>query len=213
MKSIIENLHRFMYLNDAQKNSLEQKAQAHLRYSNISFNVMKVDDKEVIIQTVQLKQLSENYADADRLVKVTESVFSPMLYGRKLKVGAKPYVPAPADDVTPQWIRDHMAKQHLKASDLEVLLGIDKSTLSLYLSGKRELSRPVKSMFFYFFAYNELIKSKDFDASIQLYSIIDTSQLNSPKTESQTNSKNFLNLFRESENLKNSEGKEVLEDK
>ncbi|MBB6003944.1 hypothetical protein [Arcicella rosea] len=157
MKTVIENLHRLTYLNDGQKQSLEVKAQAHLRYSNISFTVMKVTDTELIIQTAQLKHLSENYADMEKLVKVTESVFSPMLYGRKLKVGAKPYVPAPADIVTFDWIKKEMAQQQLKAVELETALGIDKSTLSLLISGKRDMTRAMKSMFYYFFEYNKLV--------------------------------------------------------
>jgi len=160
MKTIIENLGRLSYLNDTLKRSIEQKAQAHLRYSNITFDVKLCDDKEIIIQTSQLKHLSENYADTAKLIEVTESVFAPILYGRKLRVGAKPYVEAPADVVTITWIKEQMAKQTIKSVELEKQLGIDKSTISQYLSGKRELSRGVKSMFFYFFAYNQLLNDK-----------------------------------------------------
>lgn len=157
MKTIIENLGRLSHLNDTLKKSIEQKALAHLKYSNITFDVKLCDDKEIIVQTSQLKHLSENYADTAKLIEVTESVFSPVLYGRKLRVGAKPYVEAPADVVTITWIKEQMSKQTVKAVDLEKQLGIDKSTISQYLSGKRELSRGVKSMFFYFFAYNQLL--------------------------------------------------------
>ena len=157
MKTTIENLGRLSHLNDTLKKSIEQKALAHLKYSNITFDVKKCDETEIIIQVSQLKHLSENYADTAKLIEVTESVFSPVLYGRKLRVGAKPYVEAPADVVTITWIKEQMSKQTVKAVDLEKQLGIDKSTISQYLSGKRELSRGVKSMFFYFFAYNELI--------------------------------------------------------
>ena len=157
MKTIVENLDRISYLNEAQKKSIEVKAQAHLRFSNISFEVKKVDEKELIVQTVQLKHLSENYADAKKLIEVTESIFAPVLYGRKLRVGAKPYFEAPADVVTTAWIKEQMAKHGIKAAELEEKLGIDKSTISQYLGGKRELSRGVKSMFYYFFAYNSLV--------------------------------------------------------
>lgn len=157
MKTIIENLDRLSYLSEAQKKSIEVKAQAHLRFSNISFEVKKVDEKELIVQTVQLKHLSENYADAKKLIEVTETVFAPILYGRKLRVGAKPYFEAPADVVTFIWIKEQMAKKEIKAAELEQKLGIDRSTISQYLSGKRELSRGVKSMFYFFFAYEELV--------------------------------------------------------
>lgn len=156
MKTIIENLSRLTWLDEGQKNALETKAKAHLRYSNITFQVMKADETNVIVQVIQLKHLSENYATAEHLVKVAESVFSTMLYGRKLKVGAKPYVPAPADVVTPEWVRNAMAKQRLKAVDLEAQLGIDKSTLSVLLSGKKEMTRAMKSMFYFFFLAKQL---------------------------------------------------------
>lgn len=156
MKTIIENIHRLEYLSNEQREALEQKAVYYMRYSNITFNVMTVDEKIVIVQTVQLKPFSENYADAKKLVKITEELFSTVLYGRKLRIGAKPFVEAPADVVTVQYIKDRMAKMKLKATDLELLLGIDKSTLSLYFNHKRELTRGIKSMFYYFFMSEDL---------------------------------------------------------
>ncbi len=156
MKTFVENLNRLKHLTAEEKATIERKASAHRRFSNIGFCVMACNDTEIIVQVAQLKHLSENYATAEKLREIGESVFVPVAYGRTVKIGAKPYVPAPADMVTIQWIKDKMSQQRLKAVDLEILLGIDKSSISLYLNGKRELTRSIKSMFYYFFMYNEI---------------------------------------------------------
>lgn len=156
MENIIGNANRLYFLNEGQRKSIEQKAMAHKRYSNIVFEIISANDKELVVQVAQHNHLSENYATADRLKQIGKEVFAQFLYGRKLKVGAKPYDPAPGDVVTTDWIKVKMAQHAFKSVDLEKFFGIDKSTLSKYLSGDRELSRGVKSMFFYFFAYIEL---------------------------------------------------------
>lgn len=159
MKTTIENLDKLSYLSENQKAILERQAAAHLRYSNISFKIMTWYSDLLIVQTSQGKHISENYADEKRLIELTQEMFNTVLYGRTLRVGAKPFIHSPSDVVSVGWIKDSMSQNELKASDLEILLGIDKSTLSLYLTGKRELSRGVKAMFFYFFNLIALDKS------------------------------------------------------
>lgn len=58
------------------------------------------------------------------------------------------------------WIKKRMDEFGIKRNDLIKQLAIDKSSLSLILSGERELSKPMRATFFYYFLTYEL--NRDF---------------------------------------------------
>ncbi len=62
------------------------------------------------------------------------------------------------DEIDLEWIRAKMEEFGIKRNDLIKQLAIDKSSLSLLLSGKRELSKPMRATFFYYFLSFELNK-------------------------------------------------------
>lgn len=64
------------------------------------------------------------------------------------------------NDITLEWIESKMIEFGIKRNDLIKQLAIDRSSLSLVLSGKRELSKPMRATFFYYFLTYEL--NRDF---------------------------------------------------
>lgn len=64
------------------------------------------------------------------------------------------------DDITIEWIESKMQEFGIKRNDLIKQLAIDRSSLSLIMSGKRELSKPMRATFFYYFLTYEL--NRDF---------------------------------------------------
>lgn len=64
------------------------------------------------------------------------------------------------DDITISWIESKMKEFGIKRNDLIKQLAIDSSSLSLIMSGKRELSKPMRATFFYYFLTYEL--NRDF---------------------------------------------------
>lgn len=64
------------------------------------------------------------------------------------------------DNITIEWIESKMLEFGIKRNDLIKQLAIDRSSLSLILSGKRELSKPMRATFFYYFLTYEL--NRDF---------------------------------------------------
>lgn len=64
------------------------------------------------------------------------------------------------NDITIDWIESKMLEFGIKRNDLIKQLAIDSSSLSLILSGKRELSKPMRATFFYYFLTYEL--NRDF---------------------------------------------------
>lgn len=64
------------------------------------------------------------------------------------------------EDITLEWIESKMVEFGIKRNDLIKQLAIDRSSLSLIMSGKRELSKPMRATFFYYFLTYEL--NRDF---------------------------------------------------
>ncbi len=60
------------------------------------------------------------------------------------------------EDITIDWIKSKMQEFGIKRNDLIKQLAIDRSSLSLIISGKRELSKPMRATFFYYFLTYEL---------------------------------------------------------
>lgn len=65
------------------------------------------------------------------------------------------------------WIEGKMKEFAIKRKDLIKQLAFDESSLSLILSGKRELSKPVRATFFYYFLTYEL--NRDLRAELENY--------------------------------------------
>ncbi|WP_417444662.1 hypothetical protein [Joostella sp.] len=60
------------------------------------------------------------------------------------------------DDIDLKWVESKMNEFGIKRKDLIKQLAIDKSSLSLVMSGNRELSKPMRATFFYYFLTYEL---------------------------------------------------------
>lgn len=58
--------------------------------------------------------------------------------------------------ITPDWIVSKMKEYNISRNDILSHLHMDKSTLSLYLSGKRNMSRLAKAAFYWYFSNFEI---------------------------------------------------------
>jgi len=63
-------------------------------------------------------------------------------------------------EITIPWIDCKMKELGIKRNDIIKQLAIDKSSLSLIMSGERELSKPMRATFYYYFLTYEL--NRDF---------------------------------------------------
>lgn len=62
--------------------------------------------------------------------------------------------------ITAEFIKKKMQEHNKTNSDLCQDLNIDKSTVSLWLSSTRDMTKPVKTMFKFYFLYLDLISKK-----------------------------------------------------
>lgn len=120
-------------------------------YKRAGINLEVLDDETVKVSQTKLingyilnqKQLIERGKDVYPDKKIIPVVFS-------LNV----------EDITLEWIESKMTEFGIKRNDLIKQLAIDRSSLSLIMSGKRELSKPMRATFFYYFLTYEL--NRDF---------------------------------------------------
>lgn len=120
-------------------------------YNRLGISIESIDDSTVKVSQTRLingymlnqKQLIERGKEVYPDAKIIPVVYS-------LNV----------DSITIEWIEERMNEFGIKRNDLIKQLAIDRSSLSLILSGKRELSKPMRATFFYYFLTYEL--NKDF---------------------------------------------------
>lgn len=150
METIIKNIHLISQLDDLTLEKLTHGALQHQKFSRIVFKILSVDDKSIKIQTSQNKSPHENYADEKTLVERTKELFSRFLPDLKIIVNAAPYKENPTAQVTPEYIRHAMTENQIKVKDIVADTGIDKTNISAWVNGTRDMSQPVKAMFYYY---------------------------------------------------------------
>jgi hypothetical protein len=148
---LIKNIHLLSALDENALLRLEQAALAHQRFSKITFKVIEFTDKALTINVIQGKSANENHQDQKRLIEIGKETFANHVGTRKINVHAVPYVASPVEVVTPEWISKQMLAHKVALKYLVKDFGIDKTTLSALINGKKPLSQPVKGLFYYFF--------------------------------------------------------------
>ena len=125
-------------------NSITNYKRAGIRLEVLDDDTVKVSQTKLINGYIlNQKQLIERGKDVYPNKKIIPVVFS-------LNV----------EDITLEWIESKMDEFGIKRNDLIKQLAIDRSSLSLIMSGKRELSKPMRATFFYYFLTYEL--NRDF---------------------------------------------------
>lgn len=126
-----------------EKNSISGYGQMGIDIEPLDDGTVKVTQSRMNGYILNQKQLIERGKEAFPGSKIIPVVYS-------LNV----------DGITLEWIETKMQEFGIKRNDLIKQLAIDRSSLSLILSGKRELSKPMRATFFYYFLTYEL--NRDF---------------------------------------------------
>lgn len=151
METIIKNIHMIKALTASENIiKLEAGALQHRKFSRITFKILALDNNTLEIQTVQAKSPHKNYGDEETLILRTRELFSKFFPDYEIVVTAIPYQENPTEQVTPEYIRTAMTNYHIKVKDIVDETGIDKSNVSAWVNGTREMSQPVRAMFYYY---------------------------------------------------------------
>jgi hypothetical protein len=160
--AILKNVH---LLSDALKpgdiDKMEHAAVEHLRHGNITFKIVDLLPKKVIIQAVQGKNAAGVYYSQKRLIEIVHETFDRFFKDRAMNVHAVPYLESPANKVDAEWINNQMLATGTKLKDIAADTGIDYTQLSSAAGGDRNLSQPMKALFWYYFETKALKRSFD----------------------------------------------------
>lgn len=135
-----------------------QQEQSIHNYARMGIEIKIVDENTLIIHQ---KRLINGYLlNQKQLHERARAIFP--------NIHIKPVVynfDANFIDVT--WITNKMEEFGIKRNDLIKHLAIDKSSLSLYMSGKRKMDKSQKAAFFFYFLTYEL--NRDFRNTEEKY--------------------------------------------
>jgi hypothetical protein len=133
-----------------QLEQLDKAAAVHKSQSNIEFCILSVDDTSVSIETTQAETRSGKYANQTTLIKRTLEVFEKALSSYEIEVEAVPYLPNPTSVVNPVWLERKMKEKDVRIKQIAFETGIDRESISDWVTGKRAMSQIVKAMFYFY---------------------------------------------------------------
>jgi hypothetical protein len=137
-------------LNEEQIESLNRAAQRHKKESNIAFSIRYADDQIIEIESRQDENRSGKYATEVTLIKRAQELFGKVLSGFELVILPFTYLPSPATAVTPAWLEQKMQQKGLRIKQMAFDTGIDRESISDWVTGKRRMSQIVKAMFYFY---------------------------------------------------------------
>ncbi|WP_256003448.1 helix-turn-helix domain-containing protein [Pedobacter deserti] len=135
-----------------QLSKLNKAAERHERESSITFSIKYTDEHVTEIECRQQENRSGNYATEATLIKRTRELFSKFLPQSELVILPVTFRPSPASEVTPAWLDQKMNEKGIRIKQIAFDTGVDRESISDWVTGKRNMSQIVKAMFYYYFA-------------------------------------------------------------
>jgi len=149
--SSIQNINLLDTILDTDKIiKLDKAASRHQEQSNTNFNIRMVGDNTIEIATVQGETSSGKYATEATLIKRTEDLFRKHLPHYKITVSPETFQASPASVVTIAWIEKMMLQKGVRIKQIAFDTGVDRESVSEWVTGKRSMSQIVKALFYYY---------------------------------------------------------------
>lgn len=130
-------------------NQLNRAAEIHQKQANITFSLLALEDDTIDIEAAQGENKSGKYASESTLIKRTHEVFS-LLPEFKVKVHPVTFLPSPASVVTSAWLEKKMREKDIRIKQIAFDTGINRESISDWVTGKRSMSQIVKAMFYFY---------------------------------------------------------------
>jgi hypothetical protein len=137
-------------LSDQQLIKLDKAASRHQEHSNINFNIRSVNEEIIEVETTQGETNSGKYSTQATLIKRTEDLFRKLLPDYKINVSSETFQPSPASLVNTAWIDNMMQQKGIRIKQIAFDTGIDRQSVSDWVTGKRAMSQIVKALFYYY---------------------------------------------------------------
>jgi len=119
----------------------------------IDIEILGIENNKAKVKISQNRLINGYILNQKELVERVKEAFEPT--GLKTVVIPSVYS-LDVNTIDVDWIKEKMNEFGIKRTDIIKQMAIDKSTLSLYLSGERELYKSVKAAFYFYFLTYEL---------------------------------------------------------
>ncbi|WP_316813617.1 helix-turn-helix transcriptional regulator [Pedobacter heparinus] len=129
---------------------LDRAASRHQEQSNTNFNIRSIGEKTIEVETVQGETTSGKYANEATLIKRTEGLFRKHLPDYKINVSPETFQASPASVVNTAWIDKMMQQKGIRIKQIAFDTGIDRESVSDWVTGKRSMSQIVKALFYFY---------------------------------------------------------------
>ena len=129
---------------------LDRAASRHQEQSNTNFNIRFAGEKTIEVETVQGETTSGKYASEATLIKRTEELFRKHLPDYKINVSPETFQASPASVVNTAWIDKMMKQKGIRIKQIAFDTGIDRESVSDWVTGKRSMSQIVRALFYYY---------------------------------------------------------------
>lgn len=137
-------------LTEAEIDKLTRSADRHFAASNMTFTILSVTDGRMEIETAQGETKSGKYATEATLISRTRELFGKILPKIELHISPATYAPSPASTVTTKWLEEKMKLKGIRIKQIAFDTGIDKESISDWVTGKKSMSQIVKAMFYFY---------------------------------------------------------------
>lgn len=138
------------FLNAEKIIKLDKAASRHQEQSNTNFKVLSVNEKAIEVETAQGETTSGKYASEATLIKRTEELFRKHLPDFKITVIPETFQVSPASIVNTAWIEKMMQQKGIRIKQIAFDIGVDRESVSDWVTGKRSMSQIVKALFYYY---------------------------------------------------------------
>ncbi|WP_372472628.1 hypothetical protein AB4865_07345 [Capnocytophaga sp. ARDL2] len=159
--SIVKGFYKIEpFLSDEQKKDFEGYAVQYAKFFRLYFKIITIntETKDLLISAKQEKKPTNTpYFTAKEIIGETKKFFSDYFPTFDLKVSAEEYSHPKSDEITPELLQTLIQKHKLKIKDIQKETGLEMSNLSMWINGKRPMSKIVQNMFYYYFKTKGLI--------------------------------------------------------
>lgn len=139
------------------KKRLAEFATQYRKMARIYIEIVSFDSNRIIVRAEQKEAVNDSILTKKELMERVREMFAGEIpEDWKLTVSAVNFDRKDIAAVNGEWIENNMKRLGLKPKDIASRMCLDKSTMSLILSGERNLSRLGRAAFYYFFKYYEM---------------------------------------------------------
>lgn len=147
---IVKNVEA-LRLTPADLEVLAQRAEMHLRDSNITFKVLEVTPENVVLAARQGYSQGGNICEVKHLIDILRETFGDLVGDRKINPRPSPFRPSPPDVVTPEWLKTQQRIGSCSIAEIADELGLARESVAAYIHEERPPGRVARAMFYYYF--------------------------------------------------------------